>query len=313
MKDTLQNLLAKGKTGQVIKDLLSFTANDTDLNQQVTLLSAQFTDYERQARMGLEDRQTLNTQLARINKGLLEVMSELKENDLKASNHIITTNEAPISIQSFSWSKWTGLTDVKSWIAVLAGLAGILTFYFKYGKTVPENDGKPFSVVIYTHGTGGKQDIINLKETKLVADFGGRRELAKVGENGQNTFNEVPAQFRNKRIGIGLQGTEGYVLSYQDSTYLLDGNPIYLAIQSSCRFCKIEGIVRNQKQIIPNAIVNTGSFIDTTDSNGYFDINIPPDKEQSEYPVTVRVKGKIVWDKFITPNPKQPAEILIHD
>jgi hypothetical protein len=217
---------------------------------------------------------------------------------------------------------WFRLDNLKAVIAVLTGIAGLITYCFSLFGNPIEKDGKPrekvhnengqsFSVVVYTHGINGRQNVVALKETKLIADFGGRRDVAKIAENGQNTFNEVDAQYRDTRIGIGLQGTEGYVLRFPDSTYLLDGSPIYLAVQTSCRFCKLAGVVRSQNAFIPNAVVSTGAFVDTTDANGYFEINLPPEKEQTEYPVTVRLKDKIVWDKFITPNPKQAAEILV--
>jgi hypothetical protein len=217
---------------------------------------------------------------------------------------------------------WFRLDNLKAVIAVLTGIAGLITYCFSlFGNPIDkegkprdrggDSDGKPFSVVVYTHGVNGRQDVVQLKETKLITDFGGRRDVARIADNGQNTFNEVAPQYRNTRIGIGLQGTEGYVLRFPDSTYLLDGSPIYLAVQPSCRFCKLAGVVRNQNAFIPNAVVSTGAFVDTTDANGYFEINLPPDKEQTEYPVTVRIKDKIVWDKFITPNPKQAAEILV--
>ena len=313
MKQTLQNLLAEGKTKQAIAQLRQITTYDTDLQAEVVQLSARFTEYERQKRMDIEDPSVLRIELAKINNALLSVIDRLDKSVERSGNLQGFPNVNPLpnpSPQGFSWTKWTGLNDVKSWIAVLAGLAGIMTFYFKFCKNVPDNDGKPFSVVVYTHGQGGRQDIINLKDTKLVADFGGRREDPIVGKNGQNTFNEVPAKFRNTRIGIGLEGNEGYILQH-DSNYVLNGEPIYLAIQSSCRFCTIAGTVRNQKQFIKNAIVSTANFSDTTDVNGYFEIHVPPLMEKSEYGVTVRLNNKIVWDKFITPNPKQPTEILI--
>ncbi len=295
MKQTLRNLIADGKTAKAIAELRRLTTSDPDLNTEINLIANRFATFERQLRLGLEDPSVLNIESNKINTALLDIIDRLSASEAVPSSHRLTTAH-----------------NIKFTIAILAGLVVIITFVFKYCLHISDGgDGKPFSVVVYTHGIGGRQDILQLKETKLVADFGGRRDVATVGEHGQNTFNEVPAAFRNKRIGIGLQGTEGYALTYNDSTYLLNGEPIYLAVQSSCRFCKVAGIVRNQNTFIPNAIVNTGQYVDTTDANGYFEINIPPNKEQSEYPVTVRVKGKIVWDKFITPNPKQPAEILI--
>jgi len=308
-KKKIQNLIAEARTEEALVQLRSFNYSDRDLRNQINLLSARFTKNKKQRLLGITDDRELNVELNKINAALLEVVEGLENaTETWRSGNTPQTPTNP----GFSWTKWTGLNDVKSWIALLAGLAAILTFYFKYCGHLPEGGNrKPFSVVVYTHGNGGKQDILQLKDTKLVADFHGRRDVAKVGENGQNTFNEVPALFHNKKIGIGIQGNEGYVLKYPDSTYLLNEEPIYLAVQSSCRFCLIEGFVQSQNKFIPNLIVSTGTFSDTTDSKGYFKINIPPHKEADDYPITISRNGIIVKRIFITPDPKQPAEILL--
>ncbi len=301
MKQILRNLIAESKTKEVIAELRRLTTSDRDLNNEINIMAARFTKYKTQYHLGLEDTTPLNIELNKINNALLDIIDRL-DTEGGAS----TTSESRTSEGVTRSHLLTVL------MAIGASIIILLVVYFKFcGNSSEGGDGKSFSLVVYTHGNGGRQDMLQLKETKLVADFGGRRDVATVGEHGQNTFNEVPATFRNKRIGIGLEGTEGYVLTHKDSTYLLNGEPIYLAVQSSCRFCKVAGIVRQQNAFVPDAIVRTGAFVDTTDANGYFEINIPPDKEQSEYPVTVIVKGRIVWDKFMTPNPKQPAEIII--
>ncbi len=302
MEQTLRNLIANGKTAQAIAELRQLTLSDGDLANQVILLSARFEDISRRTVIGLvEDTDTM-TELQQINQSLLVIIDRLERIESKPKNNFITifSNKRFVLIGSI----FIGL------IGILANLTTVLD-YLGIKPNAEDSNGKPFSVVVYTHGNGGRQDILQLKETKLVADIGGRREVAKVGENGQNTFNEVSSSFRNKRIGIGLQGTEGYSLTHKDSTYLLNGEPIYLAVQSSCRFCVVEGFVQKQDAFIPNVVVSIDNFADTTDAKGYFKITIPPNKEQSEYATTVSMKGKIVKRLFITPNPKQPAEILI--
>lgn len=56
MKQTLQNLLAEGKTAKIIQSLLAITkSQDTNLYQEVLQLSARFAEYERQKRLGLAE------------------------------------------------------------------------------------------------------------------------------------------------------------------------------------------------------------------------------------------------------------------
>ncbi len=303
MKQTLRNLMADGKTARALDKLRQLNLNDDDLNTQITLLSARFKKNESQKNNGVIDERDFNLELNRINIALLAVIDQLDVNQIPPSVSESSTSddsvsnavvvEAKTSKQGFSWTKWTGLNDVKSWIAAVAGVLAIMTFYFKYCGHVSDNgDGKPFSVVIYTHGNGGKQDIIQLKDTKLVADFGGRREVSKVGENNQNIFAEIPATFSNRKIGIGLQGTEGYVLKYPDSLYLLNGEPIYLAVTLGDNARLIKGVVKTQNgDLLESVVVTTVGESSLTDAKGYFTLSIPANKQQPSYPLTLTRKG----------------------
>lgn len=285
MKQALRDLLAAGKTAKVIDQLRKLVANDTDLSNEVTMLSARFKNNEREKHLNTGDPDLLGIEHNRINSALLDV------------------------IERWDGTSRSQLRSIALYGGVLAGLLIVVFLVLRMGGLA---DNKPFSVVVYTHGEGGRQNIVQLKETKLVVDFGGDRKVATVGENGQNTFNEVASKFRNTNIGIGLQGTEGYALRFPDSTYLLNGQPIYLEVKSVCQTCVIEGFVQNQTQFLPNYVVSTGIFSDTTDAKGYFKIMVSPEKAmKADYPVTVLFKGKIIKQLLITPDPKKPAEILI--
>lgn len=291
MKQTLQNLLAEGKTKQAIAELMQLSTHDTDLKAEVVQLSARYAEYERQKRMGLEDPSVLGIELNKINNALLSVIDRLEKKGSTHSNVSFSIDRKPLTWTT-SITKWTGLNDVKSWIAVLAGLAGIMTFYFKYCKNVPDNDGKPFSVVVYTHGNGGRQEILQLKDTKIVADFGGRREVAKVGDNGQNIFAEIPPSFYGKKVGVGLSGTEGYVLRFPDSTYLLNSEPIYVAVALGDNTRMIKGVVKTTSgNFLEGVAVTTVGESVLTNANGYFELKIPTEKQQPTYPLTLTKKG----------------------
>lgn len=73
----LQQLLADGKTGQVIQQLLTLSANAPDHHREVLQLSSQFEELERKSRLNLADSRTLDTERNRINDALLAVMDRL--------------------------------------------------------------------------------------------------------------------------------------------------------------------------------------------------------------------------------------------
>ena len=66
MKQTLQNLLAEGKTKQVIAELMQLHTDDTDLKAEIVQLSARYAEYDRQKRMSLEDPSVLSIELNKI-------------------------------------------------------------------------------------------------------------------------------------------------------------------------------------------------------------------------------------------------------
>ena len=155
MKQTLRNLIADGKTAQALNTLRQHNLNDTDLNAQITLLSARFTKNENQKNLGIIEERDYNLELNRINSALLLVINGLDKSQLPPSVFQPTTSDGSVSNtivakaktpnqQGFSWTHWTGLNDVKSWIAAVAGILAIVTFYFKYCAHISEgNDGKP--------------------------------------------------------------------------------------------------------------------------------------------------------------------------
>ena len=79
MKQTLQNLLADGKTKQALDQLRQLHIADTDLNAEVVQVSARFAQYERQQRMGVEDPSVLGIELRKINSALLSVIDRLDD------------------------------------------------------------------------------------------------------------------------------------------------------------------------------------------------------------------------------------------
>jgi hypothetical protein len=302
MQQTLRNLIATGKVKQAITELNSLTVDDADLKNRVIQLSARYTSYERQYFGGLEDSSVLSIELNKINNSLLAIIDELGSSEGVHSNLPTQKNRAD----------WLKIDNAKFIVALLASVVVIMIFIFKYGCGSGGNNGKPFNVVVFTHGSKGKQDIVKLEDTKLIIDFKGDRRISEVGKEGQNNFNEVPANFWGRELTIGLQG-KNYELVKPNEIYKVSDEPIYVEIKSNCSSCTVEGIVQTYTSFIPNAVASIGSQTATTDSNGYFKIIVPPNKEDKEYAVTITLNGKIVSQKYVTPNPKQPAEFLIEN
>jgi Effector-associated domain 11 len=80
MKQSLQNLLAEGKTAQVIAQLRQSTSHDTDLHKEVLQISARFARNERERHAGTADNSELGIEQNKINAALLAAIDKLEDN-----------------------------------------------------------------------------------------------------------------------------------------------------------------------------------------------------------------------------------------
>jgi hypothetical protein len=86
MKQTLQNLLAEGKTAQVIAQLRQSTPHDTDLHKDVLQISARFAHNERERHARTSDNTELSIEQNKINAALLAVIDKLADNPPISTN-----------------------------------------------------------------------------------------------------------------------------------------------------------------------------------------------------------------------------------
>ena len=215
MKQTLQNLLAEGKTKQVIAELMQVSTDDTDLKAEIVQLSARYAEYERQKRMDVQDPSVLGNELNKINSALLSVIGQLKEENTPNAKVVVNHPDTHPPKQGFSWTKWTGLNDVKSWIAVFAGLAGILTFYFNFCATKNQN-GKLINLTVEVED---KMNSTILRKQAYVMMFVEGGDMKK-----EIIDDKDAASFKNVKIGDKVRLKLDFSEPYQplkDSLYTI--------------------------------------------------------------------------------------------
>lgn len=126
-KKQLQALLASGRTTSVVEHLESVSqkVEDTDLKNEIILVSGKFNSFKRDKRSGVLNKEQEETQLAKINNALLEIINSLPEK--KGVVHNIVNNR---------FAKWGTFVTT---IAVLAGLAEITGITLKdiFSKDTP--------------------------------------------------------------------------------------------------------------------------------------------------------------------------------
>jgi Effector-associated domain 11 len=297
----LRELIGAGKTRKVIEHLKTIPNLDSDVQQSIVLLASRFAEQQRQKNLGTVSNQESSIELNQINLSLLNVIDEIGDKEL-------TTNmPEPENTSNSKDTKKSFLTfdNFKSTIAVLAGIAGILTFYFKFCSNKPENgtSNNPKTVVVYTHGEGGKQDIIQFKSTHLIADINGRRDIAEIKENGQNIFTEVTSD----SISIGIEGSEGFVLKNTKNTYAVNDKPIYVAVTMSETSKLLHGVIKDDKgELLEGVEIATVGEVALSEKTGYFKLKIPNEKQQNTYTLTLRKKGYTTATETYIPQSQMP-------
>lgn len=300
MKQSLKATLAKGATKQVLAELLKITTGDTDLHSQVIQLSARFAEYEKKQLGNLEDPAVLGIELAKINQTALAIIDDLDASDIAQE-----ADKTPAQ-SGFSWTKWTGLNDVKSWVALLAGTAGILTFYFKYCEG-ESHVGQLKNVTVMVEDKNG--EFVMRQQGKIVMMVeGGDVKQEDIDSKGA-------ASFKNVRIGdkvrLKVDFSEPYRPLNPDSLYTIpeDGR-INLRVGLQ-HLGKVFGRVLYRDKELAGVVVSVGSLRDTTDDLGLYEILIPETDQRQQQEVFFKANGLKSMTKNAFPQTNQPLNVVM--
>ena len=325
MQQTLRHLIADGKTKQAIAELRRLTASDSDANNAVNLLSNRFAEYEKQKLGNLEDPSVLGIELNKINNALLVQINRLDENGASAASDGVTSSHAvtkpPVVIsppaatksddtkQGFSWTKWTGLNDVKSWIAAVAGLLAIVTFYFKYCGHNPEiAEGKPTTVSVYIHSKKSMTDLVLRQQGHVFMDVGGERKSEFIDDKGVATFKNLKV---GDKVRLDIDFSEPYKASHRDSVYTIpsDGK-IYLQVVLE-NLGRVYGTVLWRDQPLADVTVTLDTLHTLTDATGAYSFKIPENLQRKEQEVKFIKKGFKMKLVKAFPQVNEPLNIVM--
>lgn len=304
MKPTLKNLIAGGNTRQVIEILLRETTSlsNTDLHKEVISQSAFYSRYKHQQLSGIYTEEQDRIEIAKINRALLTIIDQLPDNSNSIDRKVIDN----LGKVKENWLRWTLI--IGSSIGILVVLTGLSGYSLRdlYSKTIEK---KALNLTIKCRDINGNRLLKG--DGYLVIDYQVKTENRQINEQGNVDLRGISVPIGTP-ISIKLEA-KGYTEEYVDSIYKISEESILFYIKSSCSNCKVFGNIRNQTAYIKNATVQISGFkvADTTDLNGFFELIVPPELEQEEYPVTVIIDNKIVWENYISPNPNVASEILI--
>ncbi len=324
----IRDLISKGDLDEAI-DLLNENASKIDsskIQNTITLLSARNAKNRHNMNVGIISNAEFQLENNRITNSTIDITYEIEERygEIVYTNPDGTVINAPADEGSATEESTVGLkfTKMKWWQGVLAFgvIIGIISGIFAItGYSMKDFFGEPappknLQLTVYVHGPNGKQDIVLENEGQIIADIGNDRRDPMVGEDGKTNMGEIPRDFINKSIPITLK-SDNYVAVNPDSSYLLDGKPVYIEIKPNCPNCRIVGIIKKENAYVNGLTVRLPNqdLTAVTDENGRFEFNIPANKSSSDYALSILEDNKIIWDAFITPHPSKSSEIVLKD
>lgn len=317
MKDHLRELIARGKTKQAIRELqtLSQTFKDEDLRHEVILQANRFEAYERDKRMGTASFEESNLTIARINSALLSIIGRLpavkEEPSASISNPKLEPRPSSASGSNtpFSGKWWAWVVGIGTIIAILAGIAEFTGYSMRDwwgGETMDA-----FSVTVLVHGKKGKGDRILRNQGKVVLDIGDTREEESINGEGEATFKGLSSSYRGKQAHLSIDHPQPYFPTDRNQEYLLEKDQaIYLEVELK-GLHKIQGRILDFETELPldSVQVSVQNIATYTDAYGWYELNIPPDRQAKFIKVTLFKKGYgMVHLDSITPHTRQEID-----
>lgn len=303
----LKAKIASDDLDLLIKVLLKDTGFDANLHNQVLMTANRFQEYEHRRIHNLDNTQALNQERAQITQALLYVIDQLPVDDKierVTSSHPLNT----ATTQGFSWTKWTGINDVKSWIAVLAGLASILTFYFKFsGQGTESVQFKGVSVTVEDKEKNLIPVLFRTANVFMEVE-GGETKHQLIDEQGKAAFQNVKI---GDKVKLRLDFTEPYRPLNRDSLYtiLADGK---ITLTVGLQYLdSIFGRVIWREQPLEGVIVAVGDVRATTNDLGQYSLHIPEKAQRKEQEVIFKKAGFKMSIKKAFPQTNEPLNIVM--
>lgn len=295
MKQTLQNLLAEGKTKQVIAEIMQLSTDDTDLKAEIVQLSARFSEYERKKRMDLEDPSVLGIELNKINSALLSVINQLDNGTTPSvSSHFFTTNRLI----------WFG-GGVVAVIGLLANLATVLDYLGVKSK----DEGKIKNVSVSVENK--ERDLIPVLSKAayiIMAVDGGDVKKELIDDKGKASFQNVKV---GDKVRLKVDFSEPYRPLNPDSLYTIPSDGRLTLTVGLQNLGQVFGRVLWRNQPLEGVLVAVGDLRDTTNDLGRYSIQIPETEQRQEQEVIFKKIGYKPLIKKALPQTNEPLNIVM--
>ncbi len=279
VKNAILKLISSGKTAEALDKLLSMEMPPKD-KLLAAQIKASFEKLHRDSLRGILSFEQETTERNRINDRILRFLDgdDSDTEGFKAKK------------RNLKW--WAYVVAV----GVLAGILGGITEFSGWNLKGISQRGDlddTFTVTVFIHGKKGKDDRILKTQGQVMLGLRTNEMPGSINEKGEATFKEIPRNFKDVRVPIRIEHPQPYRSTHPDSLYLLKPNTaiyIEVALEGTNR---IFGKVMDFKteQWLDSVRVSIENLDTYTDQFGWFELNIPEDKQHKFQRVSFYKKG----------------------
>ncbi len=278
-KETIIKLVSNGHIAEALDKLLSMDLSPKD-RSIVAQIKASFENLRSNTIKGILSFEQQTTEQNRINDRLLRFLNGETE-------HLPVTPMAE-KRGSKIWSYVVGTGVV---VGILAGIFRIADISLKdiFGGGSPES----FTVTVFVHGKKGKDDRILKNQGQVMLGLRTNEMPCSINEKGEATFKEIPMGFKGQKVPIRIEHPQPYRATHPDSLYLLEPNAAIFVEVALEGTNVIKGKVMdfNTEQWLDSVRVSVENVATYTDKFGWFELEIPENKQRKFQRVSFFKKG----------------------
>jgi hypothetical protein len=191
-----------------------------------------------------------------------------------------------------------------------------VVYFFDPASSVGEGKcaNETFTLTVFVHGKAGLEDKILKGQGMVCVYLNSRPEKVKIDDDGKATFTEISPTFLNSKVRITIDHPQPYQSTHSDSLYELKKNGVVYLETELFGMDKIFGEVLDYKtgQFLDSVRVSVLNVQTYTNNNGWFELNIPADKQSKFQRVSFDKKGYVreVYDS-VPVHTKQPFSLTM--
>jgi hypothetical protein len=192
----------------------------------------------------------------------------------------------------------------------ITGPAVVFFLVIILGFTLPP-EPKPFDFTIFVRDGAGKTVLKDEGSIQITLDNDPRKE--RIDRFGAADFKGIPPKFMNREIPVELIVKGWRFAAGKISTNIkLTGNSGTLAIERDDSLARLTGTVTDGRgNFIAGARIVIEDLVTITDQNGWFKLEIPPDRQKEKQLLSVQKDGYQSYMDYTYPaNPTRLVIVL---